>query len=84
MFLGDIDASGNLNANIIHAFSTNIFSRFVAQVSKKYHFLPVSKYVHYKKRKKFHLSRNHEQGKESCDQLLQFKRTYKQNLSISF
>lgn len=31
VLLGDIDASGNLNANIIHAFSRNIFTRFVAQ-----------------------------------------------------
>lgn len=31
VLLGDIDASGNLNANIIHAFSRKIFTRFVAQ-----------------------------------------------------
>lgn len=31
VLLGDIDASGNLNANIIHAFSRNIFTRCVAQ-----------------------------------------------------
>lgn len=31
--LGDIDASGNLNANVIHAFTRNSLSRLVAQVS---------------------------------------------------
>lgn len=31
IMLGDIDVDGNLNANIIHAFSKNIITRFVAQ-----------------------------------------------------
>lgn len=31
IMLGDTDASGNLNANIIHAFTKNTLTRFVAQ-----------------------------------------------------
>ena len=32
ILLGDVDPSGNLNANIIHAFSRNSLTRLVAQV----------------------------------------------------
>jgi mitochondrial import receptor subunit TOM40 len=32
VILGDVDSSGNLNANIIHAFSQNIRSKLVTQV----------------------------------------------------
>lgn len=32
--LGDIDSSGNLNANIIHQFHSNVRTRIVAQVKK--------------------------------------------------
>lgn len=33
VILGDIDPSGNLNANIIHQFSPNIRCKFASQVS---------------------------------------------------
>lgn len=32
VILGDMDANGNLNANIIHAFSSKIRSKVVTQV----------------------------------------------------
>ena len=31
--MGDIDGSGNLNANIIHQFTKNMRCKFVSQVS---------------------------------------------------
>jgi mitochondrial import receptor subunit TOM40 len=33
VILGDIDPSGNLNANIIHQFSPNVRCKFASQVS---------------------------------------------------
>lgn len=37
ILVGDIDASGNLNANIIHQLTSNIKTKMVAQVSSMCH-----------------------------------------------
>lgn len=34
VILGDIDPSGNLNANIIHQFTPNVRCKFASQVNK--------------------------------------------------
>ena len=45
IILGDIDSSGNMNAQVLHQFTNNLKTRFVAQVSSQFQLYNISNLI---------------------------------------